>query len=183
MLDARDGDYLPAARQHLERAVAIAPTDNDAWLLLAQYLDLMHETIPSDQALASGLANCPLSAGLHLENARRLDKAGRIDEAIAEFREAFRLNPSEADPLVQLAGVLISANRSDEALAALKEALERQPENPEALATLTYFYINSGNEAAATEWWGHVRRQPRTPPEMAESLRQAFRQRFGRDPG
>jgi Flp pilus assembly protein TadD len=143
----------------------------------------MHEAGPSDQALRTGLANCPMSAGLHLENARRLSKAGRTDEAIDEFRESFRLNPSEADPLVQLAGVLISANRPDEALAALKEALERQPENPEALATLTFFYINSGNEAGALEWWGHVRRQPRTPPDMAVSLRQAFRQRFGRDPG
>jgi tetratricopeptide (TPR) repeat protein len=178
---ARDGD-LAAACQHLERAVAIAPTDNDAWLLLSQYLDLLHEPGPSEQALRSGLANCPLSAGLHLENARRLSKAGRTDEAIDEFREAFRLNPSEADPLVQLAGVLISAGRGDEALAALKEALAHQPENPEALATLTFYYINSGNEAAALEWWGHVRRQPRTPPEMVVSLGQAFRQRFGRGP-
>jgi tetratricopeptide (TPR) repeat protein len=178
---ARDGD-LVSARQHLERAVAISPADNDAWLLLSQYLDLLHESGASEQALRSGLANCPLSAGLHLENARRLSRAGRTDEAIEEFREAFRLNPSEADPLVQLAGLLIAASRGEEAVAALKEALEHQPENPAALATLTFYYVTSGDEAGALEWWGHVRRQPRTPPEMVESLRQAFRQRFGRDP-
>jgi tetratricopeptide (TPR) repeat protein len=178
---ARDGD-LAAADEHLERAVALSPTDNDSWLLLSQYLEVQHKSGPSDQALRSGLANCPQSAALHLENAKRLSKAGRTDEAIEEFREAFRLNPSEADPLVQLAGVLISANRGDEARAALMEALGKQPENPEALATLTFYYINVGNEAAALEWWGHVQRQPRTPPQLVDSLKQAFHQHFGRDP-
>jgi tetratricopeptide (TPR) repeat protein len=181
VLYARDGD-LKTADDHLERAVELSPTDNDAWLLLTQYLDLQHQAGSSEQALRSGLANCPDSSGLHLEYARRLAKGGRTDEAVAEFREAFRLNPSEVDSLVQLAGILISAGRPDEARAALEEALDKQPENPTALATLTFFYINSGNEAGATQWWGHVKRQPRTPQDMAESLRQAFSQKFGHAP-
>jgi len=181
MMYGRDGD-LATACQHLESAVAIDPTDNDSWLLLTQYLDLMHQAGPSEAALRSGLANCPDSYGLHLEQAKRLNAAGQADGAIAEFREAFRLNPGEIDSLVQMATVMISANRGDEALAALKEALARQPENPAALATLTFYYINTGNEATALEWWGHVQRQRRTPPNIVESLRQAFQQKFGHDP-
>jgi tetratricopeptide (TPR) repeat protein len=181
MMYGRDGDYQSGA-QHLERAVALSPTDNDSWLMLSQYLDLLHEAGPSDQALRTGLANCPASAGLHLELAKRLNKAGRTDEAVEEFREASRLNPSDADTLVQLAIVLISGNRGDEARDALTQALGKQPENPGALVALTFYYVNSGNEAAALEWWGHVKRQPRTPPEMVESLRQAFRQHFGHEP-
>lgn len=180
IMQARDG-ALPDACDHLQRAVAINPQDNDAWLLLYQYLNMMGQTVSAQQALRSGLADCPQSAGLHLEEARRLNAAGRSEEAITEFREAFRLNPSEAGPLIQLAAVFFAVKRGDEGVAALKEALDKQPENPEALATLTYYYITSGDEAKALEWWGHVRRQPRTPPEMVQSLRQEFRQKFGRD--
>ena len=172
---------MTSACQHLERAVAITPTDNDAWLLLAQYRKLMGQQVAAEQAVRSGLANCPQSAGLHLEEAKRLAAAGRNEEAMAEFRESFRLNPSEAGPLVQLAVLLVSAKRGDEAVGALNEALEKQPENPEALVMLTDYYINAGSEPLALRWWDHVRRQPRTPPGMAASLRDAYRLRFGRD--
>jgi predicted Zn-dependent protease len=172
---------LPSACLQLESAVALSPTDNDAWLLLSQYKKLMGKPVEAEQALRSGLAHCPDSSGLHLEEAKTLAAAGRNEEAIGEFREAFQLNPSESGPLVQLAGILISLKRGDEAVDVLNEALGKQPEDPEALATLTFYYISAGNEASAKEWWGHVRRQPRTPADMVASLRQAYREKFGRD--
>jgi tetratricopeptide (TPR) repeat protein len=172
---------LPSACEHLERAVALSPTDNDSWLLLYQYRKMMGQAPAAEQALRSGLANCPQSASLHIEEARRLSSAGRNEEAIGEFKEAYRLNPSESGPLVQLSTVLLSLNRGDEAVAALLEGLGKQPEDPAALAMLTYVYIVSGNEAQARQWWAHVRLQPRTPPDMVRSLQNEYRQRFGRD--
>lgn len=176
---SNDGDFS-GARTHLERAVALSPTDNDAWLLLYQLLARMGNTQAASRALSDGLANCPLSANLHLERGRQLLAGGLVDEAIAEFREAYRLKPSEAGPLIELASALFAAKRGGEALEALHEALRRQPEEPMALATLTFYSISSGDELAALSWWTHVRRQPRTPQPMLESLRRAYEQRFGR---
>jgi tetratricopeptide (TPR) repeat protein len=176
---SNDGDFA-GARSHLEKAVALAPGDNDAWLLLYQLLARMGEAQAASRALSDGLANCPLSASLRLERGRRLMAAGLVDEAIAEFREAYRLKPSEAGPLVELARALFAARRGDEAVDALHEALKRQPEEPMALATLTFYSISTGDEQAALGWWAHVRRQPRTPQPMLDSLRQAYQQRFGR---
>jgi tetratricopeptide (TPR) repeat protein len=178
VLLSNEPDYA-SARQHLESAVAIAPDDNESWLLLYQLLRQMGENSAADRALAKGIANCPESASLHLERARQLKAAGLSDEAIAEFREGYRLNPSEAGPLVELASVLFAVSRGDEALAALQEALQRQPEQPMALATLTFYYISSGDEASALKWWAHVTRQPRTPQHLLDSLRQAYQKQFG----
>jgi predicted Zn-dependent protease len=173
---------MTEACEHLRRAVAITPRDNDAWLLLYQYLGIMHETAAAEQALREGLADCPDAASLHFEEARRLAGAGRNDEAIAEFRLAFQLNPGDTNPLIQLAGLLFSINRADDALAALDLSLEKLPENPAAIAMLCGYYVTQGNEVKAREWWAHVRNQPRTPPEVAQDLRTAFRAHFGRDP-
>ncbi len=175
-----DGNF-PSAVEHLQRAVAISPTDNDAWLVLYQALVAMRQSGPAEQALRSGLANCPDSASLHIEEAKRLNDAGEKEAAIAEYRDAFRLNPSESGPLIELANIYFSLNRGDEALAALNEALEKQPENPQVIGTLAFYYINAGNEALALQWWDHVRRQPRMPPEMVQALRQAYQQHFGRE--
>jgi tetratricopeptide (TPR) repeat protein len=173
---------MQGACEHLRRAVEITPKDNDAWLLLYQYLGIMHETAAAEQALRSGLADCPDAASLHFEEARRLAAAGRNDEAIPEFRQAFQLNPGDINPLIQLAGLLFSVNRADDAIAALELALEKLPESPGAISMLCGYYVSQGDKAKALEWWAHVRRQPRTPPEVVQELRSAFQSRFGADP-
>lgn len=175
-----DGNF-PSAVEHLQRAVAINPADFDSWLVLYQALAAMHQPGPAAQALHAGLSNCPGAASLHIEEAKRLSDAGDKEGAIAQYREAFRLNPSESGPLIELANIYFSMNRGDDALAALNEALEKQPEEPRVIGTLAFYYINAGNEALALQWWAHVRAQPRMPPEMVQALRQAYQQRFGRE--
>jgi tetratricopeptide (TPR) repeat protein len=173
-------DYA-GARQHLQSAVTLAPTDADSWLFLYQLMNLAGDKDAAAQALANGLAHCPESASLHLEQARRLNTAGFHEEAINEFRVAYQLQPSEAGALVELASVLFGVSRADEAVAALHEALRRQPGHPMALATLAFYSISSGDEAGALAWWDQVRLQPRTPPQTVNSLKDAFRKRFGRE--
>ncbi|MES1167581.1 MAG: tetratricopeptide repeat protein, partial [Oleiharenicola lentus] len=121
------------------------------------------------------------SPSLHLEYARWLKSAGRLDEAIAEFRYGYELRPSEASALVELAGVYFSAGRTADALAALQLALDRQPDHPMALATLTFYAISQHDEAGARQRWEQVRRLTKTPPEVVQGLRQAFLQQFGHE--
>ena len=52
---------------------------------------------------------------------------GRLDAAVAAYREAARVAPDRALPYVGLGGVLARLGRSDEALSAYATALERSP--------------------------------------------------------
>ena len=106
--------------------------------------------------------------------------ANRMDEAITEFRQACQLRPSEASPLVELATAYLAVGRTDDGVATLDLALERQPDHPTALATLAFVDISKNDEAGARRRWEQIRRQPKTPPEVVQSLRQAFAQQFGR---
>jgi len=173
-------DYVSARRQ-LESAVTLSPYDPYSWTLLLKIMTAMGETEAIERVLANALANCPQSPELHLERARRFSSAHDPDDAIAEFREAYRLWPSEAGPLVELAKEYFTVNKTNEALAALREALQRQPEYPMALAALAFYYIEVGDEANALAWWEHVRRQSRMPPQTVAALKNAFQQHFGRD--
>jgi Flp pilus assembly protein TadD len=131
--------------------------------------------------LLNGLSHCPQSPSLHLEYARWLRDSNRLDEAIAEFRYGYQLRPSEASPLVELATAYITAGRTDEAVAALNLALERQPDHPTALATLAFLAISNNDEAGALRRWEQIRRQPKTPAAIINSLRQSYQQQFGRN--
>jgi tetratricopeptide (TPR) repeat protein len=167
------------ARREMEKAVALSPDYPYSWDLLFKILAAEGQDEAADSALAQGLANCPESADLHLEHAHRMNQAGDLEGAIPEFREAYRLWPSESGPLAELATVYFKLNRRDEALAVLREALQKQPEQPMALAMLAFDSISTGDKEGALRWWGHIRRQPRTPPQAVDSIRQAFQQKFG----
>jgi tetratricopeptide (TPR) repeat protein len=170
-----------AAKTHLEKAVALNPADSDAWLRLIDALRGLGQTQAAVSALLNGLSHCPQSPSLHLEYARWLRDSNRLDEAIAEFRYGYQLRPSEASPLVELATAYITAGRTDEAVAALNLALERQPDHPTALATLAFLAISNNDEAGALRRWEQIRRQPKTPAAIINSLRQSYQQQFGRN--
>jgi tetratricopeptide (TPR) repeat protein len=171
---------FPAAKAHLEKAVAGNPTDSDAWLLLLNALRGLGQEEAAANVLLRALSHCPQSPSLHLEYARWLKASGRADEAIAEFRYGYQLRPSDASPLVELAGMYFATGRNAEAVAALDLALERQPAHPMALATLMFYAISLKDEAGALRRWDQVRRQPKTPQAVVDGLRQAFQQQFGR---
>lgn len=174
-------DYL-AARRYLAEAVAHSPVDADAWLYFVRTLTAIGNGAEVERALAEGLSACPNSAGLHSELARRLSASGHHEEAVLEFEKAHDLWPSEASPLVELAGAYFTVHRSEEALAALHEALLRQPDHPMALVTLTFYYIKSNDLRGATEWWQRVKGQPRTPQQALGALRREFKLAFGHPP-
>lgn len=174
-------DYREA-RRHLEAGVEAVPTDSDAWLLLLEVHKAMQDEAGVAQVLAQGLANCPGSPSLHLEQARRLLASGRREQALAHFQESYRLRPSEAGPLVEMASVFFALNRPQDGLAALDEALVKQPGLPMALATHAYYAISNGDQPGADRWWSKVTMQSGMPAELRERLRAAYRQKFGRDP-
>jgi tetratricopeptide (TPR) repeat protein len=56
-----------------------------------------------------------------------LASRGRLDEAIAEYREALKLKPDFAIAYVNLGDALLRQGKNDEAIANFKRALEIDP--------------------------------------------------------
>jgi Flp pilus assembly protein TadD len=173
---------FPNARHHLERAVALAPMEADNWIRLIELLKTVGDNGAAESALAAGLFRCPRSPSLHLERGRRLASAGRLDEALAEFQEARRLRPEEAEPFIESAAIYFRLNRLAEGEAELRRALTAQPENPAALSSLAFYAMGIGDEAGAAEWLRHVRRQSRISPKDLDALVREFQKRFGHAP-
>jgi tetratricopeptide (TPR) repeat protein len=77
---------------------------------------------------------------------------GRLETAVAAYRDASRMAPDRALPYVGLGGVLARLGRSDEALAAFAAALVRAPGDEGALRGRADIQAGTGHraEAAAT---------------------------------
>jgi tetratricopeptide (TPR) repeat protein len=174
-------DYANA-RRYFERCTVLAPGFPDGWAQLSDLLLEQGEQQASERALVDGLANCPNSPGLHLALGQRMSGAGRLPEAIQEFKETIHLRPQEADGYVELASAYFHLDRIKDGIAELQKSLQVEPENPTALSTLAFVAIRTGDQAGAREWLHHVRQQARILPESREALEKAFRDQFGQPP-
>jgi tetratricopeptide (TPR) repeat protein len=173
---------ISGAIERLRLCTELAPDFSDGWAHLSALQARIGENTAAERTLALGLKNCPDSPGLHLQNARNLQKAGRTGEAIVAFKNSIRLRPNEPDAYLELGILYIRQDRSAEGLAELRRALEVEPGHPMALSVLAFNAIMAGDEAEARRWFDAVRAQPRVPREQAVRLTDAFRQKFGRAP-
>jgi tetratricopeptide (TPR) repeat protein len=82
---------------------------------------------------------------------RRLFVAGRLDEAIAAYREAIRLNPSYDSAYYNLGIALMSKGLREEAMAAYRQALHLKPDNVDAHVNLGAALAQSGDLLGAIE--------------------------------
>jgi Flp pilus assembly protein TadD len=68
----------------------------------------------------------------HLVKARLHQKQGNLGEAIASFRDAASLSPSESDIRLELGGALNAASRGAEAAEVFRELVAARPQDAEA---------------------------------------------------
>jgi tetratricopeptide (TPR) repeat protein len=167
------------AREHFERTTVLDPNFSDGWAQLALVCETVGDRPAADRALAQGLRNCPGSPGLHLQNAQRLIRDQRPEEAIPEFRESIRLRPNEAAAYLDLATTLIKLRRNDEAIVAVDQALVAEPDHPVALNIRTFHAIVCNDELAARQWLRRCQNQPRVERGDLDRLLEAYRQQFG----
>lgn len=168
------------ARQQLERCTQLSPDFSDGWAQLSALQTKLGELSAGEKTLMTGLRNCPNSPGLHLMRARALQKAGRNDEAIGEFRISAQLRPNEPDAFLELGNLLLELGQVDAGMKQIHAALEAEPGNPVAMSTLAFHAILSGDEASAREWLARVKDQPRVRQDQRERLLAAYQQQFGR---
>jgi tetratricopeptide (TPR) repeat protein len=99
---------------------------------------------------------------------------GKHTEAVAECREAIRLDPAYAPPRVVLGGSLLALGRVAEATAELERALKRLPKERLAREQLAHAYTRGGNPAAAIEQYRALRELAPDDPEYAYQLGRAY---------
>jgi tetratricopeptide (TPR) repeat protein len=97
---------------------------------------------------------------------RRLFAAGRLDEAIAAYREAIRLNPSYDTAYYNMGIALMSKGLREEAMAAYRQVLHLKPDNVDALVNLGAALAQSGDLPGAIE---HFKKALSLQPDLLEA--------------
>ena len=165
-----------AAVASFERAVAIDPGFADAWAGLAMILswsaqarsdvdlERAREAIDRARALAPESAETELARGYYAYYAE-----GDFDEALAHFRTADRLRPSDAAVAQAIAYILRRQGDWDGSIREFRSAIQLDPRNPDAYAALaeTYTWVRRYRAAGAT-----IDRGLRLAPESARLIEQ-----------
>jgi tetratricopeptide (TPR) repeat protein len=79
------------------------------------------------------------------------EKTGRLDDAVARYEEALRIQPDFPDAHTNLGNVLLAKGRKDEALAHLRESVRLAPDSAEAWNNLGGGLNETGRTTEALE--------------------------------
>lgn len=99
-----------------------------------------------------------------------LYQMNRIDESVAAFGEAYRLNPWAFQVLNNYASALVRAGRYRDAIPLFEQALEINPRYDEGKFNLAYAWYALGDPAQAENWVNQVDTIP-NPPSEKERLK------------
>jgi tetratricopeptide (TPR) repeat protein len=109
-----------------------------------------------------------------LARADALMTQGRIDEAIAQYREVVRAEPNDSAGYNKLGGLLMRRGQARDALATIRRAVELKPDDPEAHNNLGLALMQVGQFQDAVS---SMQRAVELKPDYAEArynLAQAF---------
>lgn len=135
-------NYLDEAIVQLNKGVSILPNYNDAWYHLGIAWKEKGDAKNAIAAFEQARAYKPFTEPSRLVSAGvAYGMAGQYDKAIADLREAVRLDPKDADAWNNLGLYLSDANQIAPSLEALDKALALRPEFDKA-------WYNRGNALA-----------------------------------
>lgn len=153
--------FFPASRYQAPVMPALVIC---AVLGVRQLLTWAALTAPQRAGTAMGLAllavglnlPCPLptdrvnhAAELHTFVGVGLQTRGRVDESLAEYREALRLDPGSADTHRFLGTAYRALNRTTEAIREFEQALTLRPDHDAAMEALAVMRYQQGRVAEA----------------------------------
>jgi len=142
-----DGD-LNAAALHLERALALEPTDPDtigAAAGLAQSLGRLDQALELDEY---AVVRDPLNPARHGSLGYDFTRMGRLDDAIEHYRTALRLSPGRVGTQYNIGEALL---RKGDAAAALVAMQQEEDENWRLMGvTMAQYSLGKKAESDAT---------------------------------
>lgn len=170
------------ASAHLAKAVALSPTDADAWTVWANVRLAAGDRAGAYRVLLDGLAQCPESGALRYVHGHLLSEDGQLSRAIEELRIAKRFRSTQADVFFELGRAYFRVGEIEAGIAEMKEALTVQPDHPSALVIVARHAIDMGHADAASDYVRRIRLQPRVAPEDVALVSREFHEKFGRAP-
>ena len=142
---------FPTAVAALEEAIRLDPQFADAYLNLGSTLRMMGRAPDAVERLRAAVRLRPESALAHYNLGLALAACGN-DEAIAEFREAIRLDGSFSEAYDALGTAMWMRGQLDEAIAAEEEATRLDPRNGWAASDLGNTLKDAGRIGEAIGW-------------------------------
>ena len=164
-----------SARAAAERALELDDANSTAQQVLALLSIQLAEFGAAQERLERALAMHPRAGGLRMRYAEVLAQVGRLDEALANAREAVRLDPLAPVRHFELGGIYLLAGRYGDAVESLEYALELNPRQLGAATYLSSAYHFAGMDEQALET------AISDLPERSKGLEGPMREGFARD--
>lgn len=98
------------------------------------------------------MSNQGISAGQLLKQANQLKRAGKLDEAIALYRQAIKMNPNFAWAFYYLGDALVQQGKLDEAIVEYRQAIEINTNSAWFFYRLAEVLAKQGNLEPAVEY-------------------------------
>ena len=135
------------AREHLERAIALAPDFPDAHFNLGGVALAEGDAAAAMAAYRRAIALRPDYPQAHNNLGGLLTAAGALDEALVHYRLAVRFDPGHSGAHYNLANVLLARGETEEAVRHYRLALEAAPEDPDVASGLARALAVAGEPA------------------------------------
>jgi Tfp pilus assembly protein PilF len=120
-----------------------------------------HLAIPEVQRQAWVVADVPVGAKPHYDYASALQKEGRLDEAVEQYKLALQFNPKDAKAHTSLAVAFTGQSKFDAAVPHMETALRLEPNNGEFhLVYATLLQRIGHNDEAALHFEAATRLKP-----------------------
>jgi tetratricopeptide (TPR) repeat protein len=175
-------DANPKAKAAARRALELDDTLAEAHTSLAYASMFDYDWPAAEKEFQRALQLNPNYPTAHQWYAEYLAEMGRPDEAIAEVKQAERLDPLSSVIVWNVGRILYFARNYDGAIEQLGKVLELDPDNERAHAYIALAAEQQGNYEKAIEEWGGISfRTARTTEEKLqaeadkENLRRSFR--------
>lgn len=167
-------DYQGAI-DHFETALKTGPARADVYISIGKTYLSLRSFDKSLAALKKAVEVDPHNKEAHLIMGHVLfDELGRAQEAVVEWEEARRLDPSDPVPLMNLAAVSFQAERYPEAIMLWKKALEIDPDSNDACLHLGTAYLKQNNIEEAIRSWQKILDRAPSHTEALINLGTAF---------
>ena len=144
-----DVGQVALAREHLERAVALAPDFADAHFNLGGVALAEGDTASAIAAYRRAIERRPDYPQAHNNLGGLLAATGALDEAIVHYRLAVRFDAGHSGAHYNLANVLLGRGETAEAIRHYRLALETAPHDAEVLNNLARTLVGAGEEVEA----------------------------------
>jgi|SRR5580704_1130090 tetratricopeptide (TPR) repeat protein len=130
---------FPGAMDLLQQALAKEPENSAAFSQLAKIYYSEGDLEKAGDAIDHALVNHGYQPDFLYVRGKILEKEGKLDQALTEFRDTALVDPKESDAYFEMGVIYQQKNDREHALAAYKKAVELSPDDPDykrALASI-----------------------------------------------